>query len=231
MRQAIMAAIIWLGGAVPLWAEAERVITVTGHAVVEVVPDIATLNIGVTREASQADEALASTSAAVTAIVARLEDAGVAARDMQTVGLSVQPRWSRPNGEDQAAPRITGFVARNGVRITVRVLDDLGTILNAVVEDGANTLDGLQFGVADTDAALAQARADAVADGFTKAEQMATAAGLALGDVQSITELGVSTRPESIQMSSARASDAVPIVRGDVSLSAHLSLVVELIDE
>ena len=86
--------------------------------------------------------------------------AGVAPRDMQTQGLSVQPRWSRQTDNAQAAPRITGFVARNGVRARIRVLDDLGSILNAVVEDGANTLDGLQFSVADTNAALAEARAE-----------------------------------------------------------------------
>ena len=231
MKNAITAAMIWLGCAVPLWAETERTITVTGRAVVDMVPDVATLNIGVTREARRADEALAATSTAVNAIFAQLEAAGVAPRDMQTQGLSVQPRWSRQTDNAQAAPRITGFVARNGVRVRIRVLDDLGSILSAVVEDGANTLDGLQFSVADTDAALAEARAEAVQDGIGKAEQMASAAGLALGDIQSITEIGGSVRPEAVQMQAARMSDAVPIARGEVSLSAQVSLVIELTDD
>ena len=231
MKGLIVAAVISLGCAMPLWAEQQPVITVTGHGVVETVPDIAMLNIGVTREARRADAALDATSAALAAVLARLQQSGVEDRDMQTSGISVQPRWNRASGEAQSVPQITGFVARNGVRVRIRDLDSLGAILNTVVMDGANTLDGLQFSVADPEAALAEARAEAVKDGLAKAKQMAAAAGLTLGPVLSITEVTSSARPEALQMSAARMSDAVPVVRGEVGLSAQVSLEIALIEE
>lgn len=230
MKRFFVSAFLCIALSGPIWAEADRVITVTGQGNVDAVPDVAMLSIAVTREARMADEALAATSQAMAAVFARFEDAGIEARDIQTQGLSVQPRWSRPNNDSQAAPRVTGFVARNGVRVRIRDLAALGALLNDVVADGANTLERMQFGLADPEAALAEARTDAVKDGLAKAAQMADAAGLALGPVQSMTELTATPRAPVMAMASARADESVPIARGEVSLSAQVSLVIELVD-
>jgi uncharacterized protein YggE len=157
-------------------------------------------------------------------VIARLETAGIAARDMQTQGLSLQPLWARQSNGPEAQPRITGYVARNGLIIRVRDLDSLGRILDEAVSDGANSFNGLQFGLQDTEASLADARAAAVKDAMTKARDLANAAGVTLGPVQTISETGGAPRPVMMEMASARMASDVPIAAGEVSLSVHVSM-------
>ena len=125
-------------------AQGMAVITTTGQATVEAVPDM-----GVTLQADKADKALMATSEGVGAILKRLQDAGVAPRDMQTDNFSLQPVWTGRDGKNDTLARITGFVARNSLLIRVRDLSGLGRILDLGVQDGANTFDGLSFGLQD----------------------------------------------------------------------------------
>lgn len=212
------------------WAEAERVITTSGRGTIEAVPDMATINLGVTHQARQAGDALARTSDAVREVIAELEAAGIAPRDMQTQGLSLQPVWSRQTATSEAPPQITGFVARNALVVRVRDLDGLGSILDTVVQDGANTFNGLEFSMQDPEPAMAQARAEAVEEAMAKAQQLAEAAGVTLGPVQSISESGGVPRPVMMEMASARMSADVPVAAGEVSLSAQVSMVFEILD-
>ena len=190
---------------------------------------MATLNLGVTNEARLAGEALRMTSDAVAAVLARLNEAGIAPRDMQTQGVSVQPVWNRRNA-DNAPPRITGFVARNALSVRVRDLDTLGSILDQVVQDGANTFNGLQFSLQDPEPAMAAARQDAVQDAIAKAEQLAQAAGVTLGPVQTISEGGGGGRPVMMEMASARMASDVPVAAGEVSLTSRVTMVFEIED-
>lgn len=231
MRRYIWAVVAIFGLASAALAEGERVISTTGFGSVDAVPDMATLEIGVTHQAEAAGEALRLTSDAVRQVIATLQDAGIAAGDMQTQGLSVQPVWSRQTQASDAAPRITGFVARNGLMIRVRALDSLGSVLDAVVSDGANTFDGLQFALQDPAAAMAEARARAVADAMTKAQELASAAGVKLGPVQSISETAGGARPVMMQMEAARMASDVPVAAGEVSLSAQVSMLFEISDD
>ncbi|WP_282059464.1 SIMPL domain-containing protein [Roseobacter litoralis] len=229
MKNLIVALVFVLGTVPAVWADADRVITTMGQGVVEAVPDMATINLGVTNEARLAGDALRLTSDAVAAVLAQLNEAGIAPRDMQTQGVSLQPVWNRRNPENET-PRITGFVARNTLTIRVRDLDTLGGILDRVVQDGANTFNGLQFSIQDPEPAIAAARQDAVKDAIAKAEQLAEAAGVALGPVQSISESGGGGRPVVMEMASARMASDVPVAAGEVSLTARVSMVFEILD-
>jgi uncharacterized protein YggE len=78
-------------------------------------------------------------------------------------------------------------VVDNTVYVTIRDLDKLGELLDIVIAAGANTVNSVQFDVADKDEALKTARADAVKDAREKAQELADAAGVKLGDVQTIS--------------------------------------------
>ena len=210
----------------PLWAdEAQRVITTTGNGIVEAIPDMATISLGVTNEAREAGAALQATSDTVREILTRLEAAGIAPRDVQTNNLSLQPLWVRPNNNSNTPPRITGFVARNSLSVRVRDLEKLGGVLDQVVQDGANTFNGLRFSVDDPEPLMADARAAAVKDAINRAEQLARAAGVTLGPIQSISEHGGRAQPVMMEMASARMASDVPVAAGEVSLSAQVSIV------
>lgn len=205
--------------------DATRIITTTGVGIVEAVPDMATISLGVTHEAKEAGTAIQATSDAVRSILERLETAGVAPRDVQTNNLSLQPLWVRPNNNSNTPPRITGFVARNSLSIRVRDLDSLGGVLDQVVQDGANTFNGLQFSMANPDPLMAGARTMAVQDAIARATQLADAAGISLGPIQSISEAGSQPQPMMMEMASARMASDVPVSAGEVSLSAQVTVV------
>ncbi len=231
MKKLVFATVVFFCGTVSGWAEEDRTITTTGTGTIEAEPDMATIRVGVTREARLAGDALQMTSDAMTMVIARLQDAGVEDRDMQTQGLSLQPVWSRQSSTSDDPRRITGFVARNGLLVRVRALERLGGILDQVVQDGANTFDGLSFSLQEQETLLASARADAVRDAIEKAEQLAIAAGVTLGPVLSISESANTPRPAMMEMAAARMADAVPIAAGEVSLSVQVNMQFEISDD
>jgi uncharacterized protein len=204
----------------------QPMITVTGEGVVEATPDIATMTIGVTTQGPTAAEALAANSAALEAVLARLTAAGIAARDLQTSNLSLNPNWT---GYDNATPTIAGYVASNTLTVRVRALSSLGAVLDAAVADGANTLNGLTFGLADPAPALNEARKEAVADARAKAELLAAAAGVTLGKVVSISEAGGMSAP--VPMFRADASAApVPVASGELGMTATVTIFYAIAD-
>jgi uncharacterized protein len=204
-------------------------VTVTGTGTVEAVPDIATLSIGVTTQGETAAEALTANSSALDAVMSRLTAAGIAAPDMQTSNLSLNPNWTGYDSSSVSGPTIAGYVASNILTIRVRQLDGLGAVLDAAVADGANTLNGLTFGLANPDPALDEARKEAVADARARAELLATAAGVKLGRVISISEGVAPTDP--VPMFRADASAApVPVAGGEVGLSASVTIFYEIVE-
>jgi uncharacterized protein len=203
-------------------------ITVTGEGVVEATPDIATLMIGVTTQGATAAEALAANSAAMDAVLSRLKAAGIEGRDLQTSNLSLGPDYSRYDSSTGAAP--TSYVASNMLTVRVRALDSLGTVLDAAVADGANTLNGLTFGLADPSPVLNEARKEAVADARAKAELLAAAAGVKLGKIVSISEAGAVTDPVPMFRQEAADGAAVPVQGGELGLSANITVFYEIIE-
>jgi uncharacterized protein len=215
----------------PLSVRAEEaqppMITVTGTGTVEAAPDIATLSIGVTSQGDTAAAALSANSAALEAVMARLTAAGIEARDMQTSNLSINPNWTGYDSASVTGPVISGYVATNMLTIRVRQLDGLGAVLDAAVADGANTLNGLSFGLADPEPALNEARKEAVADARARAELLATAAGVKLGGILSISETQAYSEP--VPMFRADASAApVPVAGGELGLSANVTILYKI---
>lgn len=197
-------------------------IIVSGEGAVDLAPDMATIRLGVTSEAKTAAAALSANSAAMAEVLAFLTAEGIAGRDVQTSGLSLTPRQDDYRS-GSAEPAVVGFVARNGVAVRVRDLARLGGLLDAVVAQGANRFDGLEFGLADPSEALAEARRRAVADARLKAETLAGAAGLGLGPVVTIADQSGHVQPMEMRMAAA-SMDGVPIAAGEVSVRASVTI-------
>lgn len=200
---------------------ARRSITVSATGLVAVEPDQARISSGVTTEAETAKDALAENSATMKKLIDGLKAAGVAAKDIQTSQLSVNPRYTRPReGETQ---RIDGYSVTNQVEITARDLDKLGEVLDALVRLGANQMGGLTFGVSEAETLRDDARKEAVANARRRAELYAQAAGVELGEVLKIDEGGESG-PPPMPMARAMKMEAVPIERGTETLSASVTI-------
>lgn len=209
--------------------ETAPVITVTGEGTVAAVPDMATVSLGVTTNGDTARAALDANSAALAAVIARLKASGVAATDIQTSGLSLGPVFDYAASSSGGAPKPTGFQASNMVTVEVHALDALGTMLDAAVGDGANTLNGIFFGLEDSAPKADEARLKAMADARRKAELLAEAAGARLGAIVAIGEGGAVVPYAGFGGAAFdRAASAVPVASGELAVSATLSVTWEL---
>ncbi|MVO16302.1 SIMPL domain-containing protein [Parasedimentitalea huanghaiensis] len=202
----------------------QRQISVSGEANIQVPPSLALITLGVTDRADEAVDAMSAVSKSMVAVVDQLQSVGIKPEDMQTQQISVHPNWTKAGslsgGNDR---KITSFTASNTLQLRVRDLDKLGEVLDQVLRAGANEFRGLQFGVVDPSKVQDQIRGAAVKDAIRKAEQLATAAGVTLGPVQSITDQGGNGGyPMSMEM--ARSS-AMPIEAGELSFSYNVSVV------
>lgn len=220
----VMALVLFAAG--PARAEAERLITVTGSGQVEAKPDMARLSVGVTTEAKTASQAMADNSQRMAAVLQRLRDSGIAARDMQTRQLAVSPRMDRSGANRGEPPTISGYGASNSLNVRIRDLAALGRILDDVLDSGANQFNGLTFGLSEPTPHLDEARRLAVADARRKAELYATAAGVTLGQVISVSEPG-SAGPQPVARFEAMAAarDGVPLAEGEVVTSASVVMI------
>ena len=162
-----------------------RTLSVTGSGQSYLAPDIAYIYIGVHTEKQTAAEAVDENTSQTQKLIQAIQDFGIDAKDIRTTNFSIWPM----DQYDPATGRPTGektYAVDNTVYVTVRELDRLGDLLDTAVQAGANTVNSVQFDVADKDAALKEARVDAMKDAQTQAKELAEAAGLSLGEVQSI---------------------------------------------
>jgi uncharacterized protein YggE len=161
-------------------------ITVTGSGKVSIAPDLATISVGVSTVNATAAKAQAAASTAMSRIIAALKKVGIADADLATRSISLYPQYD--SGSSGGAPRVTGYQAGQTLSVKVRHVEQAGAVIDAAVAAGANQLGGISFSVADPAAAADQARQLAVADARKRAQVLAQAAGVTLGDVLTITE-------------------------------------------
>lgn len=202
-------------------------ITVTGEGVVTAAPDLATVSLGVTTQGDTAAEAMAANTAALAKVLERVKATGVEERDIQTSNLNLNPNWSGTDGN--GAPTIQGYVATNVVQLRVRDLTKLGEVLDAAITDGANTLNGINFGLAEPDPAMDDARKEAVEAARDRAQLLTKAAGVGLGRILSISESGGYAPPMPMyRMEAAMADAAVPVEGGEVGVTASVTITWEI---
>lgn len=202
---------------------AELVLTATAD--VARAPDLVTLSGGVTTTAPTAQAAMAENARTMTAVIAAVRKAGVAARDVQTQGLSLQPQYSYTDRKQT----LTGYQARNTVGLRLRDVENAGALLDTLVKAGANDISGPNFSLDKPEEALDQARRDAIAKARSRAALYADAAGMKVVRIEAITEGGASApepRPmlRSAEMAMDSVSAAPPVEPGEVSMSVSVTV-------
>jgi len=208
--------------------QAPRTLTVTGAGEAAAAPDMAVLSIGVETEGATAADALRDNSEKMRAVIDKLKALGVAERDIQTSGLSVNPRYDyKARGE---TPRLIGFVASNTVTAKLRDLEEAGAILDQTVQVGANTIRNLSFAFSDPQPLYDAARRDAVAHARSKAELLSEAAGVRLGPVLTIHESQAyaPSPPLAMARMEAAADVSVPLQGGESVVTANVTIVYEI---
>jgi uncharacterized protein YggE len=172
------------------------------------VPDLATIRAGVVTQAPTAAAALSDNANRMGAVLSALKRAGIQPRDVATANVSLQPQYRY---EDNKPPVITGYQATNNVAIRFSDIAKSGQILDALVAQGANQIDGPNLSLDQPDAALDEARVDAVKRAQARAELYAKAAGLSVSRILTIAEGGEIAGPPPpmpvYRMAAAKAAD------------------------
>lgn len=206
----------------------EHTLSVTGSGKVTVVPDLATVELGVAIERSTAKAARQAAAAAMTRVVDAIRKLGIDDKDIATANVSLGPVYDYPTNSSR---QIRGYQLQNTVTVTVRNLDQLGDVIDDGVTAGATRVDGISFDVADRAAAEAQAREAAVKDAKAKADTLATGLGVRITGVASVSEQ-VSTPVwygRNVATVGAVAEDAsTPVMPGstDVTISVAVSFLI-----
>ncbi|WP_343521551.1 SIMPL domain-containing protein [Sphingomonas sp.] len=178
------------------------------------VPDIATIRAGVVTQAPTAAAALSGNARQMTRVLAALKAAGVAERDVQTATISLNPQYRYAENQP---PVITGYQASNSVSIKFRDIARSGNILDALVKEGANQIDGPNLSIDQMEAAQDEARTDAVKRARARAELYARALGMRVERLVSLSEGndGGGPGPVPVMMARMEAKDSTQVVPGE----------------
>jgi uncharacterized protein YggE len=201
-----------------------RQITVVGQSEVKGQPDTATVQIGVETEAASAQEALAQNTTQTQAVQAKLKELGIDVKDIHTSNFSISPTYDYSSNK----PRLTGYHVSNSVTVTIHDLGKAGTLLDQVVQVGANSISGISFSIADQEQLLKAAREAAIKDARARADQLAQSTGASVGEALVITEnIGSASpipTPAALARDTAALSAPVPIQPGSQSLGVSVQV-------
>ena len=207
-------------------------IWVTGQGKVAIVPDIATLTLGVEAREDSVAQAQTRAAEAMERVMDALTGGGVAEKDIQTqfFGISPVTKWDRETEEEV----VTGYWVRNIVTVKIRDVEKTGAIIDAVAEAGGDLtqIRSISFSADDPSDYYAEAREAAIVDAKAKAEQLAQLAGVRLGKTTYISEAiqapPISTRGVAYEKTVPAVE--TPISPGELELSLSVQVVYAILD-
>jgi uncharacterized protein len=185
----------------------------SGDATVSKKPDVAYLSVGVESQQSTASAAQSDLANKAAKLIARAKGLGVADKDLNTSGYSIGPYYP-PN-----AQTISGYRASEQLQLKWHTVDTAGKAVDALVQEGGATNVGVSFGLADPKAAQAEARTLAIADARSRAQAMANAAGVKLGQVIRVSDLTFSGYPSTGSDSRAAAPAGTQLPVGELTVT------------
>jgi len=202
-----------------------RTVSVNGTGIIIVKPDMAIVNVGVITEAEDADQASAANASKIEKIKKTLLEQGIAESDLKTTNFSVYPMQQY---DEQGQVSNVTYRVENNMEVKVRDLASLGAILDAAIEAGANIIYGVQFDLADREAANGQAIEAAMQNAMVRAEVLAQAAGAELGEIQSVSTYlyggGVPMYAEAAMAEDGKGGQ-VPITPGEMQVQVEVTVV------
>jgi uncharacterized protein YggE len=207
----------------------ERTLNVNGVGQVFITPDIAYLYVGVHTEKSTAAEAVSANNAQTQQVIDALKNFGVEEKDIHTSSFSIWPidRYDPITGTSTGEKY---YAVDNQVYITARDLTKLGALLDTVVKAGANSINSIQFDLADKTEVMKQARAEAVKNAQAQADELA---GLANVSLVEITNISYTDSTPYVYAEYGRGGGGgiqanVPIEPGQMTITANVSVTYEI---
>ena len=223
----------------PIMAEAQTAnapllagtrLDVSAHGEVRRVPDIAVISAGVVTQAVTAGTAMQDNAGRMSRVLVALKKAGVADKDVSTSSISLSPQYRYVENQ---APAIIGYQASNQVTVRFRDIGKSGAVLDALVREGANQINGPTLMIDKPEAAQDEARIDAIKAARARADLYASATGMRVKRIVSISETesfqgGPVPMMMARSMSADSASAKSEVMPGEQTVGVNLSVVFEL---
>jgi uncharacterized protein YggE len=209
-------------------ASPQPTIVTRGHAVVTARPDRAFVTIAAESRSRVSAEAQKQNAVAMTAVLQKIEQAGVPKDAIRTIGYDLHPEFDYANGRQT----FRNFVARNTVEVRLDDIDRVGTVIDAAGTGGATTIAGIRFDVRDRAGLERTALRQAVADARGRAEALAAGAGATIDRIVRVEEEGVPFEPPRPMMRMAEAAVGgnvpTPVEPSTIEIQARVTITVSL---
>lgn len=197
-------------------------ISVSGEATLQFKPDQVELGIAVVTRAPTAEEAAAENATAMKRVSDALKQTLGDKGDLRTVGYRVRAVYEYDR--QRKRNRFVAFEATNRLAVRSSEVKGVGSLLDAAIKAGANSIDGPDWSLAKPDSATSQAQVEAFKNAKTRAEALAQAAGMQLGDVLSIqTGHGYQPPQPMLGFKSAAPPESTPVEAGNIKISATVN--------
>lgn len=209
-------------------------LTVSDTGMVSHAPDTAVVTFGLETAGKSLTEAQRRNSSIMSKVMDRLRDLQIDKERVQTSAFTVSPHYrqlsNRPTDAPPASPEIIGYVVSNMVTVDIQALDKVGTVIEEVLKAGANSFQGLHWGLRDEQAVRLNALKQAADKAREKAAVLSAALRVKLVRVLSVNEGGHVVRPAVAMARMAMESGAgdVPISSGELKVEATVTLVYEI---
>jgi len=203
----------------------DRSISVSGLASTSVIPDTASMSIGVITQEATAKEASERNAASTNNVTGALKNLGLLDKEIQTSSISIQPVYNYTRD----VPVIVGYSASNNMLITTRNLDKLGDIMDRSIASGANQVSGISFMVSDEKQKeiFGELLSVAVNDAKSRANDLAKSLNVKITNVK--TSSIIEGTPVFPVMAALAEKTATPIQPGEsrITLSVQVTYLIE----
>jgi uncharacterized protein YggE len=212
-------------------------ISISATGSVTYAPDIARVTFGVRAQSPTASDAAAQVNSRAQAVVKQLRGMGIADANIKTSGYSLDYQQADNTGDASTSGPMAGevhrpisvgyYVASESIDVTVSV-SKAGEALDGAVKAGANQTYGLSYDTSQRDRLYRQALGAALTSARSQAVALASAAGVQLGSVISIsTGGGGGPMPSPMQgrMMMMAAAPAPPVLGGTDTIDAMVNVV------
>ena len=205
-------------------------VTASGEAVITVEPDQAQIDIGVVTQAKNAPEATKENAEKLTRVMNEVKKLLGKGDEIKTANYSLNPNYRYPQG---GKPEIVGYTATNVLHIQTSGLENVGKLIDAAMQSGANTIQRLVFTLKDEHSAQLQALRVASTKAKAKAEEMANALGLKIIKILSVTEGERGVRPivmpqQRVTQMDVAAAAPTPVEAGTIEVRSSVTLTAEV---
>lgn len=204
-------------------------VTVAGEATTRVEPDAAVLTISVVTQSPQAVTAQQENARKSDAVSNAVKTTGGSTVEIKTSDYSLQPQYDY---RDNRLPKIIGYDARNSIIVTMSDLKNVGAVIDAASQAGANSINGIAFVLRQTSPARGQALADATHQAMNKANAIAQALGgrvlRVVEETESSTVSGEKYEIYDAMTSAGLGKATTPVSSGQLSIKSNVQLIVEV---